>query len=214
MLHSWDFILEKNSIEAGIYVMWERKLRQNLSTLVIPKAISPYLSELNMTKTLEWIVEGDSSLFGGEGKEGFLSNSLADAILELERKLGPDWDKWQYGQPGFKHALIRHPLSAAISEEWREKTDLGPLPRGGYSFTPGANAYGDNNTTGASLRILVDTGDWEKTLGINNPGQSGDLESPFYKNLFPIWADDGYFPVPFEKDHVRERKVDSFTLKK
>jgi penicillin G amidase len=213
LLNSWDYILDKNSKEAAIYVMWERKMRSNIGNLVIPQEVAPYLTELSMTKTLAWIKDGDSTIFGHAGKSGLLSRSLEEALLELERKLGPDWEKWQYGQPNFKHALIRHPLSVAISEEWRRKTDLGPLPRGGYSFTPGANAYGDNNTTGASLRIIVDTGDWEKTLGINTPGQSGDIASPFYSNLFPVWANDGYFMVPFEKIHVKNRQADSFILK-
>lgn len=213
MLLTWDFILDKNSIEAGIYVMWERTLRKSLGKIVIPKEVAPYLTELNMTKTLEWIKDGDPAIFGEGGKEEFLAKGLEEAIAELEKKLGTDWNNWQYGQASYKHALIRHPLSAAISEEWREKTDLGPLPRGGYSFTPGANAYGDNNTTGASLRIIVDTGDWEKTLGINNPGQSGDIESPFYGNLFPIWAEDAYFQVPYSKEEVKKKEVESFKMK-
>jgi penicillin G amidase len=213
MLKSWDFVLDKNSVEAGIYVMWERKLRSNISALVIPQEVAPYINEVSMTKALEWIKEENSTRLGNVGKAGILSKSLEEALLELEIKLGPDWDKWQYGQNKYKHALIRHPLSAAISAAWREKTDLGPLPRGGYSFTPGANAYGDNNTTGASLRIVVDTGDWEKTLGINNPGQSGNIESPFYRNLFPLWANDAFFQVPFEKSHVKNRQVEAFFIK-
>ncbi|HCX75419.1 MAG TPA: hypothetical protein DHU93_08430, partial [Algoriphagus sp.] len=61
---------------------------------------------------------------------------------------------------------------------------------------------GDNNTSGASFRILVDTENWERTLGINTPGQSGDPESSFYKNLFSIWAKDEFVSVPFMKKSV------------
>jgi penicillin amidase len=86
------------------------------------------------------------------------------------------------------------------------------VPRGGYSFTPAANAYGDNNTSGASFRIIVDTGDWEKTLGINTPGQSGNPSSPFYKNLFPIWANDNYFTVPFSYEKIKEKTVENTKL--
>jgi penicillin amidase len=53
----------------------------------------------------------------------------------------------------------------------------------------------------------VDTGDWEKTLGINTPGQSGNPDSPFYKNLFPVWAADGYFQASFEKETIRGSAV-------
>ena len=78
------------------------------------------------------------------------------------------------------------------------------MPRGGYSFTPSANSYGDNNTSGASFRILIDTKDWEGTRGINTPGQSGNPDSPYYKNLFELWANDGYFGVPYTREAVEQ----------
>jgi len=53
----------------------------------------------------------------------------------------------------------------------------------------------------------VDTEDWEKTIGINNPGQSGNPESPFYKNLFPIWANDGFVGIPFSKENILRKKA-------
>jgi penicillin amidase len=213
LLSSWNLVLDKNSIEAAIYVMWERKLRNKLADLVIPAEIVPYMGEVSMTKALEWIRDGYGSQVRKEDKTALLADALEEAILALEAKLGTDWSRWQYGQPNFKHALIRHPLSAAVSDEWRQKMDIGPLPRGGYSFTPGANAYGDNNTTGASFRIVVDTGDWESTLGINNPGQSGNMESPFYSNLFPLWAEDDFFPVPFAKEKVKALKINESIMR-
>ena len=65
----------------------------------------------------------------------------------------------------------------------------------------GNTGYGDTQTTGASFRIFVDTRDWDATLGMTTPGQSGDPDSPFYANLFPLWAQDRVFPV----FHSRER---------
>ena len=50
----------------------------------------------------------------------------------------------------------------------------------------------------------MDTEDWEKTLGINSPGQSGNPDSPFYKNLFETWANDGYFGVPYSAKAIEE----------
>ena len=36
-LLDWDFVLDKDSVEAAIYVSWERRLRENVSTAVIPE---------------------------------------------------------------------------------------------------------------------------------------------------------------------------------
>lgn len=207
----WDYILDKNSVTAGIYVMWERMIRANMLSLKVPKEARPYVGSIQMTRVLQWIEEGDEH-FGEEGRDGFLERNFREAIVAMEEKLGTDIGDWQYGQPDYKHAYIRHPLSAAVSEEISEKLDVGPVARGGYSFTPSANAYGDNNITGASFRIIVDTGDWERTKGINTPGQTGDPESEFYKHLFPIWAGNEYFRVRFEKERVEENAFEKTIL--
>lgn len=194
--------------------MWERKMRQNISREVTPEEIKSLVGSIQLSRIIEW-VENPSKIFGQNGKEkldDILKTSFVETIAELESKLGSDRSRWQYGQTAYKHSLIRHPLSLALAEEWRPMLDAGPLPRGGYSYTPAANAYGDNNTSGASFRIIVDTGDWEKTIGINTPGQSGDPASPFYKNLFPIWANDKYFTVPFSYENIRKTAVENTKL--
>jgi penicillin G amidase len=215
LLKNWDLKLEKNSIPAGIYVMWERKLRQNVSKAMVPEEVVELVGSVQLTRIIEWI-ETPEKVFSKNPKEKMeilLKNSFEETIHELEEKLGPDRSKWQYGQTNFKHAYFTHPLSLALAKECRPLLDAGPVARGGYSFTPSANAYGDNNSSGASFRIIVDTGDWEKTMGINTPGQSGDPSSAFYKNLFPIWAGDGYFIVPFSYGSIVNRAVETILLK-
>ncbi|WP_245889477.1 penicillin acylase family protein [Cecembia rubra] len=210
----WDYKLEMESIAAGIYVMWERKLRENIKSFAVPEQVRELVGSIQMTRVLEW-AEQPARLFENspeKERDNWLSKAFEDAVEELERKLGKDQNKWQYGQTAFKHALFRHPLSPALSQEWKEKLDVGPLPRGGYSFTPAANAYGDNNSSGASFRIVVDTGDWETVIGINSPGQSGNPESPFYKDLFTKWANDEFFVVPFGKEQVEKMGVGKLVL--
>lgn len=205
----WDFVLDKNSVEAGVYVMWERMLRKQLDERFIPEVVKPWLSSIQMTRVLEWM-EKPELIFTGESiiqRNQILEESFVAALKELELKLGANVQNWQYGQSEFKHAQISHPLGQAVSETWQAKLNTESLPRGGYSFTPGANGYGDNNTSGASFRIVVDTKDWEKTIGINNPGQSGNPESPFYKNLFPIWANDDFVTIPFSKENIKKMKA-------
>jgi penicillin amidase len=97
---------------------------------------------------------------------------------------------------------MEHQLNSLVNSEWKKKLNVGPLPRGGNSYTPGSTGGSDNQLSGASFRLLVDVGDWDKTLMINTPGQSGDPESPFYRNLFPLWANDQYFPAYYSKEKV------------
>jgi penicillin G amidase len=138
------------------------------------------------------------------GRDRFLVAALEEAVEVLTGRLGAEMDGWQYGQEDYKHALIRHPLSPAVNEGLRSRLDVGPAPRGGYSFTVGNTGYGNNQTSGASFRIFVDTRDWDSALGMSTPGQSGDPDSPFYDNLFHLWATDQVFPVFYTRDRVED----------
>lgn len=211
ILLDWDYRLDKNSTAAAIYVYWERRLQTNAIEHFIPEETQDFLGSIALTRLINWLVVphpgfGDDPL---AGRDAFLLKSLTEAVDGLTDRLGRDMDAWQYGQ--YKHALIRHPLSGAVNEEVRKKLDVGPLPRGGNSYTVNNTAWDDNQASGASFRIIVDTGDWDLTLGMNAPGQAGDPDSPFYSNLFEHWANDQFFPVYYSRDKVeavaRERTV-------
>jgi penicillin G amidase len=71
-------------------------------------------------------------------------------------------------------------MSAAVNDTLRASLEVGPAPRHGYSYTVSNTAYGDNQTSGGSFRMIVDTENFDRTLASNTPGQSGDPDSPFY----------------------------------
>ena len=50
--------------------------------------------------------------------------------------------------------------------------------------------------------MIVEAGDWDGSMGTNTPGQSGDVNSPHYRDLFELWKDDRYFPVKFSRTAV------------
>ena len=155
---------------------------------------------------MSWLNTPDRK-FGNDpvqGRDAFLSTSFEQAITNLVEKLGPDINHWQYGQEDYKHIYITHPLGEIVSETLKKKLNLGPLPRGGNAYTPGSTGSNDNQSSGASFRIIVDTGDWDEALGSNTPGQSGNPESKYYGNLFEMWANDQYFPLYYSKEKVQE----------
>ena len=95
----------------------------------------------------------------------------------------------------------------------KEKLNIGPLPRGGNGQTPGSTGGADNQASGASFRILIDTKNWDNTLIINTPGQSGDSNSPFYRNLFSTWANDSYFPSYYSRAAIEKTVVEKWVGK-
>jgi penicillin amidase len=214
LLNQWDKNLEPGSIPAAIYIMWERTIREDLKPLVVPEAVHDLYGQIQMTKVLEWMSHPEMVFETNpqQRRDSFLIATFEKAISKLEIKLGPDVQNWQYGQNAYKHSLLRHPLSSLVKPEIQQQLDFGPVPRGGYSFSPSATGYGDNNNFGASFRLIVDTADWEKSMGTNTPGQSGNPASPFYGNLFPLWAKDQYFPVYFEGTMIEKAAVENTLL--
>ncbi len=208
-LLNWDYVLDKTSVEAAIYVSWERQLRENLHTVVIPAEASALFRGVNTKRMIDWLVAPDGR-FGDDpidGRDQILRTSLKQAMTSLEERFETnDMSGWQYGSQKFKHALIRHPMSAAVSPEIRRQLDVGPLPRGGYAGTVHNTGSGDNQTSGASFMIITDTENWDNSVGLNSPGQSGDPANPHYRDLFALWAGDRYFPIFYSRD-----KVDSVT---
>src|SRR5205814_5134779 len=135
-------------------------------------------------------------------RDGLLLRALDQALIELERRLGPEMNHWRYGQDRLKHVALKHPLSDAVNAQLRTKLDLGPLPRGGSAQTVNNTSDNDNQSDGASFRIIADTADWDRSVGTNTPGQSGDPDSPHYRDLFQPWAKGRYFPVFFSRAKV------------
>jgi penicillin amidase len=58
--------------------------------------------------------------------------------------------------------------------------------------------------------VVVDVGEWDDSLFINSPGQSGDPASTHYSDLFRPWARDETVPLLYSKRKVEaaaERRV-------
>jgi penicillin G amidase len=137
---------------------------------------------------------------------------LTEAADQLSKKLGHDSSQWQYGQEKYHHALIYHPLSLALKPEVRSQFDLGPAPRGGDGYTVNATGSSDNQTAGASFKMIVDIGDWDNSVGLNNPGQSGDPRTPHYRDLFEPWSRGKYFPIFYTRPKVESVTARSVIL--
>ena len=209
-LLNWDSRLNSSSIEAAIYVSWENEIKKAAFTSFVPEKVKPYLTSLQLKRILDWIENPKSSFFGTVKKRNaFLKKTFITAIDNLKKRLGSNSQSWRYGQTKFKHSFIEHALGGISNQVFASKLNLGPLPRGGNAYTPGSTGGNDRQSSGASFRMIVNTGDWDTAIGTNAPGQSGNPESPFYNNLYKDWAEDRYFPIYYSKE-----KIQSVTYKR
>jgi penicillin amidase len=203
---AWDFVLDKDSVPGGIFQMFSRRLYANVRDLLIPaEARAAVPGSLITVKPIIDRLYSPDGRFGADpiaGRDQLIARSFDEAVGELTERFGPDMNRWRYGQPGFHHALIRHPLSGVVNAEWRARLEVGPAPRGGDGLTVSATGSADNQTSGGSFKIIVDTSDWDNAVGINTPGQAGNPDDSNYRALFPLWADGKYFPLAYSRAKV------------
>tara|TARA_A100000171_G_C2131963_1_gene147336 strand:- start:199 stop:2589 length:2391 start_codon:yes stop_codon:yes gene_type:complete len=214
-LKNWNYRLEANSIEAAIYVAFENQLSRLATQKFIPSELKGIVYSLQLTRITQWL-ENPDQRFGAnpaKGRDQFLTEAFNNGIAYLERTLGKDIEKWQYGQEKLKHTAMQHALGDLVKPDLQSKMNLGPLPRGGNSYTVGSTGGNYRQSSGASFRMIINTGDWDAAIATNGPGQSGNPESPFYSNLFEPWANDQYFPVYYSKEKINQVAVEKRMLR-
>ena len=195
-LLNWNYILDKNSVEAGIYIQWEKEIMNYFYGKYVPEEVRNLLYV-----QLHTIIKKITSLNNDEKTE-FLNNTLLIAINKLKEKFGEDHTTWIYGQKDYKHVKIKHPLEDIVNDSIKKFLEFDTYPRSGNMFTPGSTGYYLNQSSGATFRVIIDTKDWDNSIATNSPGQSGNPESPFYNNLYESWSKDEYFKLLYSKKEV------------
>ena len=213
-MRNWDYQLLPESVAAGMYVAWEKALVKEVRKRMVPATVQGLLQP-PLTQIIRWmhqpeLVFKENAL---SQRDLLLAQTWATALDDLAKQLGPKLTDWAYGQAAYKHIALQHPLSKWVDAQTQQQIDLGPLPRGGYAHTPAANGSGNNQTAGASFRMVTDLADWDLTQMTNTPGQSGDPRSPFYQNLFEDWAKDRYFPAYFSNKKIKKHSVEQVMFK-
>jgi penicillin G amidase len=217
LLCDWDCELDEASPAAALFeVWWTLHLRPALLVRLAPdEALKPLLAPGDIG-TLLGLLEKPDERFGvrpADERDALLVATLGDAVRDCAARLGPETAKWAWGR--LHHGYFQHAASALLPRELRTSWDAGPLPLGGSSSTPMHAGYRISDfrcTFGASVRLVVDIGDWDNSLCINAPGQSGDPGSPHYSDLASLWARGAYVPLLYTRTRVEEATVTRFQL--
>jgi penicillin amidase len=82
-----------------------------------------------------------------------------------------------------------------------------PTPGDAYSVNVGQFFIRDEarpyaNRHAASLRVIYDVADFDRSLFIHSTGQSGNVLSPWYANLAERWAKVQYITIPTRREAI------------
>jgi penicillin amidase len=206
LLRAWDNHESTDSTAAAIYQVWSAKHLGRLAVArVTPEAARTLVGNGNLDAVVSYLEAPDRGLGADPvaARRELLLESLAAALAELDTRLGPDMATWTWGR---LHQARFEPAIAVLADpQTRAQMTVGPQPTPGSANTPRAQTYNTDTfevVAGASVRLVIDVGDWDNSTFINTPGQSINPDSRHYRDLFPIWAKGAQVPLRFTRGAV------------
>ncbi|MFU8863813.1 MAG: penicillin acylase family protein [Rhodobacterales bacterium] len=217
LLAGWDGHSDAGSAPALLYEVWlSSHLRPALLARVAPDPdLRRFLLPGNIPVVTELLEGAHPALLARAGleadgaRDAFLRETLAAALADVTARFGEDVTTWRWGD--LHHGWFDHRLTPL-----GESFDLGPWPKGGgnTSIMLAHHEASDYRVRiGASVRMVVDVGNWDASLWINAPGQSGMQDSPHLADLAPLWAAGGYVPLAYSEAAVAKATVETITLR-
>ena len=207
LLLAWDYVMAQESAAAAIFSDWRGRVSAAVGRL------QPGGGRVSASDLIGLLAAPDGR-FGVApvaGRDRVLTESLVQSVDSLTGIFGEDISSWHHGDVRQHHIRLRHPLARLVDEDLAALLNPPPKPRGGTGNTVNQTGSGQNQTSGASFRIIADTANWDHSVGTNNPGQSGNYESPHYSDLYELWGAGKYFPVLYSRDKV-ESATENRTL--
>jgi penicillin G amidase len=124
-----------------------------------------------------------------------------ESLASLEKRYGADREKWIWGnvfQARFQHPLAIAPLIGA-------QFVIKPVGLNGSGQTPNVGSY-------VSMRHIASPGNWDATRHVIPLGESGNPQSPHWKDQFEAWRTGSPQIFPFSKDAVMKAATETITL--
>ena len=128
------------------------------------------LEQLLRLRPKDWFTDWDQLLI----------RCLADAVEEGQRMQGQDPKKWKLGN--YAELRLTHPVIGRVPYIGKY-FDIGPAPMSGSSTT----VKQSSQTLGPSMRMVLDTADWDRSVQNIVMGQSGQVLSSHYKDQWQAY---------------------------
>jgi len=211
LLRAWDGILSPESPAATVFEVFVSKLASLVAEARAPNAsrwalgagftpLLPFTSFLvRRTSHLARLLRERPDDWFPEGWDETIRTALRAAVRTLSDAHGRDVRRWTWGD--VRPLTLRHPLG--IRPPLDSVFNLGPIRHGGDANTVNPAPVDPGDPTGnpdfavASLRMVVDVGNWELSRFVLPGGQSGNPCSRHYTDQLVLWQRGDAFPIPW-----------------
>lgn len=222
LLRQWDFIVDKKSQTPTIFNEFFQSLIKNIFQDEMGEELfNEYIFVANIPyrKVRELLDEKNSNWWNNvatekiESRDEIIRNSLVDAILSLETKLGKDLAFWQWMElhtVTFKHMFTHStPMLNNI-------LNIGPFTIGGDGTTIFNTEYSllkpYENKLGPALRFIFDFAKPDELSFILPTGEAGYFMSEHYSDMTQQWLDGEYLKININTSDIASREYDLLKL--
>lgn len=217
LLKAWDGDETTASVAATIYETWVTKYLAPMTIKrTTPDAVREIIGDGALDAVLDYLEHPDARLGHSpeSARRDLLLESLGDTVDDLQRRLGPDMSSWHWGRI---HKMTFIPAVAPLFDgQERSWPTLPTVELPGSGDSPRAASFRAEDFSvdaGASVRMVIDVGDWDRSMAINTPGQSGDPKSPHFRDLLPLWARGSYVPLLYTRTAIKEAAGEILSLR-
>jgi penicillin amidase len=215
LLLKWNAVVHRDSAAAALYELWQSEIENQMLRRLAPEnAWEALRGHIPLTVILPRLENPDAAIFGtnpAAARNELLRETLHVAADRLKSLQGADPSSWSWGH--LHTATFHHVLE--LLPGGKQLFDVGPVPRPGDSYTVNAAYYNGKSfeqLSGPSYREIIDVGNWDGSLVVNVPGESGQPSSSHYSDLLPLWDQTQYFPMLYSRGAVEEQARDRLTL--
>jgi penicillin amidase len=216
LLQGWNATMDADAPAAALHEVWfSRHLGPAFKDAVLSKKAADAMG-LPDTDVMLYTLENPETRFGknaAEKRNQVLLTSLRSAYEEMEKLQGPDVKQWKWGK--LHYNLSEHPFAAIVDDATRAKINVGPIEKNGSEYVPSQSKYRVSDfrqINGPSVRVVIDVGNWDNSRAVNHPGQSGDPDSPHYRDLAQMWRQGQYFPLLYTRKAVEKETEKTINL--
>ena len=149
-----------------------------------------------------------------EGWDGAIAEALAESVRTLKERAGENPASWSWGR--VRPLALRHPLG--VNRVLGAIFNRGGLRVGGdgntvlQTLSPPHDPLSEPLVC-PSLRMVVDTSDWENSRYCLPGGQSGNPASPNYDDQLPFWLRGDGVPIAWSPEAVEGAVVRELRLR-
>ena len=226
LLENWDGRMASDSVGATLFHLFLAEMSRRIVRARAPRSApwllgrslhpasgSSFFAARQVGRVSRLLKDQPPGWFR-DGWQAEIDDALGSAYSDAVRRLGEPTVRWQWGRARtatLKHPLGRMPLLGAIF-------NLGPLEcPGDVNTVAQAGTVGEDPLAGPgvvpSMRMVLDVGDWDRSLFSLPGGQSGNPLSPHYDDLLPAWLEGTGVPIPWTGEAVEAATVETLVLK-